>query len=348
MARALKGDDMGKRIEAKDQRCQERQELQDIIPLAAPFVFYIDPTNACNFKCSFCPTSDKELLKQVGRPTGFMELELFTKIVDDIRAFNHPISLVNLYKDGEPLLNKNFPEMVRIVKDAKITDRIWTKSNGALLTPELSRQIVDAGLTWIGISVEAVSKEGYKDIAKVDIDYEQLKENIKYLYEYSGNKCIVHTKIINYGQPKEEIERFYQEFESISHTCAVENLMGWSYSNIKDFTLGTKSDTYDGLPFTQKDVCPYPFYVMAINSNGQVSLCGNDWSHNTAVGDVNKQTLQEIWNGETLFNFRKMLLEGRRYENKACGECYYLKIVPDNIDPYREQILNNLMIQRNE
>ena len=51
MARALKGDDMGRRIEAKDQRCQERQELQDIIPLAAPFVFYIDPTNACNFKC---------------------------------------------------------------------------------------------------------------------------------------------------------------------------------------------------------------------------------------------------------------------------------------------------------
>ncbi len=48
---------MGKKIEAKDLRCKKRQPLEKIIPLQAPFVVYIEPTNLCNIKCAFCPTS---------------------------------------------------------------------------------------------------------------------------------------------------------------------------------------------------------------------------------------------------------------------------------------------------
>ena len=123
-------------------------------------------------------------------------------------------------------------------------------------------------------------------------------------------------------------------------------LMGWSYSGVKDFTLGTNPDTYDGLPFTEKEVCPYPFYVMAVNFDGSVSLCGNDWSHSTVVGNLNQNTVREVWNSEAWFKFQKMLCEGRRCENRACGDCYYLKIVPDNIDQDKDIILEKLIAQR--
>ena len=170
---------MGKKIQAKEYRCSNRKPLQDIIPLAMPFVVYIEPANVCNFKCNFCPTGDFEILKRVHRPAGTMSMDLFQKIVDDLAAFGQKLSLVNIYKDGEPLLNRCFPEMVRYLKNAKITDRIWTKTNGSMLNPELNRNLIDAGLTWIGISVEAVSKEGYKKIAGVNIDYERFIENIR-------------------------------------------------------------------------------------------------------------------------------------------------------------------------
>lgn len=336
---------MGKKIQAKEYRCPNRKQLQDIIPLPAPFVVYIEPANVCNFRCSFCPTGDFELLKKVHRPSGIMSMELFRKIVDDLSEFGEKLSLVNMYKDGEPLLNKHFPEMVRYLKDAGISDRIWTKTNGALLNPRLNRELIDAGITWIGISVEAASKEGYKKIASADIDYDKFIGNIKDLYEHRGN-CEIYIKTVDYGQPHSEIEKFYADFQDICSSCAVEKLMGWSYSDIKDFTLGTHPDTYDGLPFTEKDVCSYPFYVMSINFNGSVSLCGNDWSHNTVVGNVKDESLKGIWKGEKLFEFRKMLLEGRRKENLACGKCYYLKIVPDNIDAYKEQILKKLILAR--
>ncbi len=124
--------------------------------------------------------------------------------------------------------------------------------------------------------------------------------------------------------------------------------MGWSNSGVKDFTLGTHPDTYDGLPFTPKDVCPYPFYVLAVNADGSVSLCGNDWSQKTVVGDVNRESLSSIWEGEALYRFRRMMLEGRRRENQACGECYYLQIVPDNLDGHRAILLEKLARARRE
>ena len=55
---------MGKRIEAKDLRCKKREPLAEKIPLPAPYVVYIEPSNLCNFKCIFCPTGDPELLKK--------------------------------------------------------------------------------------------------------------------------------------------------------------------------------------------------------------------------------------------------------------------------------------------
>ena len=335
---------MGKRIEAKDLRCKKREPLAEKIPLPAPYVVYIEPSNLCNFKCVFCPTGDPELLKKVNRPAGNMSMELFRKIVDELAEMETEIRLVNLYKDGEPLVNPHFPEMVAYLKQSGITNRIWTKTNGALLNPELNRCLVASGLTWIGISVEATSADGYFKTANVKLDYDRFRENIADLYHHRGN-CEIYVKIADSGLSPEEVEKFYHDFSDICDFCAVEKLMGWSYSNIKDFTLGTAPETYDGLPFTEKDVCPYPFYVMAFNFNGTVSLCGNDWSHSTVVGDASSEKVKNIWNGPRLFEFRKMLLEGRRNQNRACGDCYYLKIVPDNIDQEREAILKKLTMQ---
>jgi len=330
-----------KKIEAKDLRCQDRQKLEKIIPLSTPYVVYIDPTNLCNFKCSFCPTGDPKLLKEVGRPHASINLELFKKIIDDISQFDEKLKLLSLYKDGEPLLNHELPQMIKYAKHANIAEKIWTKTNGSLLSPTLNTQLIDAGLDMIHISVESVSSDGYMNIANVKIDYDAFKANIQDFYEKRGD-CKVYIKIIDCNLSMSEKERFFDDFQPIADFVSIENLMGWSYSSIKDFTLGIQSDTYDGLPLIQKKVCAYPFYVLAINADASISLCGNDWAYETIVGNVASESLKDIWKGEKLYQFRKMMLENRRYENKACADCYYLQIVPDNIDDYADDILSNI------
>lgn len=329
------------RIQPKDLRCKERQPLQDIIPLSAPFVIYIDPTNLCNFKCRFCPTGDPALLRKVGRPNGMMTIDLFRKVVSDIQGFGSRLKLLSLYKDGEPLLNSDFPDLVSIARDAGIAERIWTKTNGSRLNPELNRRLAGCGLDLISISVEAVSSQGYLEIAGAKIDYQRFRDHIADLHTRRG-RMDIYIKIADSGLSKDQIAKFYADFEPHCTHIGVEKLMGWSLSEVKDFTLGTNPDTYDGLPLVPKEVCAYPFYVLAVNSDGSVSLCGNDWSHGTVVGDVKQESLLDIWHGERLHRFRQAMLGGRRCDLAACANCYYLKIVPDNLDAHASMLQERL------
>ena len=333
---------MGNSIEAKNLRESKRTNLSEVIPLPAPYVMYIEPTNLCNFRCAFCPTSDKQLLKRVGRPSGMMDIKLFKKIVDETKDLHTKINVIHLYKDGEPLLHPKFPEMIHYVKECGITSKICVKTNGSLLNPELNQRIVDSGLNWLGISIEAVSSDGYKKISGVSLDYEKFKENVSDLFSRKKDMQI-YIKIVDNHLTVEEKQKFSDDFSRICDNYAIENLMGWSYSSVKDFTLGTHPATsVEGIPFSEREVCPFPFYSLAINFNGSASICCSDWSHSTIVGNAGENSIKEIWNGEKLYNFQKMHLLGNRCQNRACGDCYYIKMLPDNIDKDKEIILKNI------
>ena len=83
------------RIKGVELRNMNRINLGEKAPLPGPMLMYLEPTNLCNIRCAFCPTGDKPLLKQVGRPGGVMKWELFTKIVDDLKQFPQKLKMVN-------------------------------------------------------------------------------------------------------------------------------------------------------------------------------------------------------------------------------------------------------------
>ena len=111
-----------------------RTKLETVIPLATPITLFIDPSDACNFKCKFCPTSDRKLMREVGRPWRQMQYEVYEKIIEDLKEFPSKIEVLRLYKDGEPLINKKFVEMVQLAKREKVANRIDTTTNASLLT----------------------------------------------------------------------------------------------------------------------------------------------------------------------------------------------------------------------
>jgi Predicted Fe-S oxidoreductases len=331
-------------IQGKDIRVAERHKLEEVIPLGMPYVLFIEPTNLCNMHCQFCPTGDKKLKKM--RPNGTMSWEAYSKIILDIQEFGEKLKRINFYKDGESLINKRFCDMVKLAKEKEISESLWLKTNGLLLNPELNQKMIDSGLDMIGISVSHITSEGYKRISDVHIDYEKFKSNIKDLYN-RRNGCKIYIKMADTGLTQSDKDKFYNDFGDRSDYVAIEGLHGWSMSGIKDFTLGTETKTFDGLPFTSKIVCPWPFYELAINWNGSVSLCNEDWIHETVVGDINKESLKDIWHGDRLYEMQKMMLEGRRSVNKVCANCFYLTCAPDNIDEFRFQILERINTRLN-
>lgn len=330
-------------IEAKDLRGERTEMLIDAVPLPSPWTVFIDVGDPCNYKCVFCPTGHPELLKQYGRKPMFMSYELFCKIVDDMKQFGRKAKRINLYKDGEPLLNHRFPDMVRYMHDADVTETIWVKTNGQLLNPELNAKLVSCGLDMIGISVTGVDAQMFFDIAGVKIDYEQYRANVLDLYNQSRRwaNTRISAKITDVGLTVEQKQKFIDDFSDRCDFIAIEGLHGWSTSEVFDFKLGT-DQSFDGTPRVEKIACPLVLYMLAISSNGDVSICNDDAFHLHKLGNVNNESIVDIWRGENLRAFRLMHLEGRKHENVACHHCDYSAALPDNIDADRAKYAERL------
>jgi radical SAM protein with 4Fe4S-binding SPASM domain len=328
------------KIQTIEIREKNRVDLSKEVPLVFPLSMFVDTGNLCNLQCSFCPTGDR-VLRQ-GRPNGMMQLSTMNKIVSDLKDWGIQLNKLHLYKDGEPLLNKNIFTFIRDLKDAEVSKEIWLKTNGVLLSPEMNIKLVESGLDFCGVSINGTSNDSYLNITRTKVNYERLKEGVKDLYNRRGNMR-VFVKTVDSGLTEEEKEQFYSDFCGISDNCSIEQLHGWSASNEnKDWKLGTTPTTFEGYPLVEKIVCPLPFFMLAVNWNGHVSPCNEDFMQYAVLGDINKQSLQEIWEGEELKKFRIMHLESRRGENKSCNGCDYLKTLPDRIDDSRLEILKRL------
>lgn len=316
-----------------------RIRLAESLPLTTPFSVQIDPSNLCNFRCQFCPTGHPDLLRKVGRSKSqLMDYTLYEKLIAEIAAFDRPIKTLSLHKDGEPLIHPRIADMVRLAREKNIADKIVILTNASLLTRELATALIKAGLDVIRISVEHVTKNGYRKLTQTYDNYDTIVENIRCLREERdrlGSSLFIGAKLIDFGLSREELDIYSRDFSPLCDEVARTTAQGWSLSEIFDFTLGAHpAVALDGQTplMAQRSACPFPFYSMAVNANGLVSPCPDDWSHKATVGDAKTQTIQEIWQGGQLREFRLMHLAGLRGENPACAHCHCIQGIPEDSD----------------
>ena len=319
-----------------------RTALETVIPLDTPLVLFLDPSDACNFKCKFCPTSDRKLMKEVGRPWRTMKMELFEKIVADMKNFNRPVEVLRLYKDGEPLLNKNFPDMIKLAKQEGVCNRVDTTTNASLLTPERGEKIIEAGLDRINISIEGISNEQYKNFSDVKLEFSSILENVRYFYSIREG-CDMLVKINGDSLSEDDKKLFLELFGDHCDKIYIEHVMGcWPNFEFDGVQINNDFGIY-GNEIVERDVCPYPFYSIAVNSDGIVSVCFLDWSKKLVIGDCRFQPIDEIWQSESLNAYRKLFLKGKRKQHPICGNCGQMSHgMPDNLDPYADEIYKKI------
>lgn len=328
---------------------ENRTKLETVIPLNVPFIINVDPADICNFQCKFCPTGDKELMRETpGRNHGIMNFELYKKIIDDIREFEKPIKVLRLYKDGEPLLNPGLADMIRYAKEKRCAERIDTTTNAVLLTPRKNMELVEAGLDRINISIEGVNAKQYWEFCKSRIDFEKLVENIRHLYE-NRKQCEIIVKINGDILTEEDKERFYEIFGDIADGVYVEHVMScWPEFEIKGVEVNKEFGIY-GQKIKEVQVCPYVFYSFSINSDGSASACFLDWSRKLIIGDVKTESVKDIWLGQRLKEYQKMFLMKKRKSHPVCGNCGQMSHgQPDDIDQYAAGLLENPDVSRRE
>ena len=318
--------------------------LQNVIPLETPYLIFLDPSNICNFKCKFCPTGDRKLAKKFRKP-ALLQLDDAKRIIDDLSQFPDPIKTLRLYKDGEPLLNQELPEIIRYAKSTGRFQHIDTTTNGSLLTEELSNKLAESGLSKIFISIEGLNERAYQDFSGYKINLPSFLANIEYLYHVSRGKMEIHIKMTENNPGIDRHVFFYDMYGDICDYISIEHTAPcWPGFDVP--SVDQNLDIYGySLPAEAVKVCPYIFYSLTINSIGSVSICFLDWKHQGLLGwYIGEETsIQDIWNGKQLKSFRRRMLEGKRDQIGLCKNCEQLRYGrPDNIDAYAKELLEKI------
>lgn len=335
--------------------------LEDKIPLSTPFSAHIDICSVCNFRCSFCFHADTQAKKDVGLKSGKMPMDLFTKIVNDLKEFDKPFSKVKIGNHGEPTLHEDLPEMIKYIKDSEVTDIIEVFTNGSKLKPELNISMVEAGLDRINISLEGLSNERYLAVAGAKVDFKNMIENIKHLYSIK-KQLKIYIKIADMTYPldktkndvfimtEEEKDYFYKTFGDICDEIYVEKIVPqWAETQADKQNDVEETGMYGQKIKQYKDICPFTFMYLHFNWDGTTSPCTLDWPKKVVIGDAYKESAKEIWEGKSLRDLRVAMSRGERDKVNFCNHCSAPMVcVDEDLDPFKDRIFDVLNVTENE
>lgn len=263
-----------------------------------PDIVQIESTNLCNAKCVFCPRDDMH------RRQGVMAMDLFTKIVDECAALG--ITHVRVHNYGEPFLDRRLVEKVRYAKQRGIAE-VGMISNGSLITEELARGMIDAGLDAINISVDASGKETFER-TRVHLSYDTVIGNIRALarlrQELGRKRPKLILSFVRQGNTADE-QAFIEEWRSVADKIHITDLHNWAG------TLNAQSDV--------RFPCYRLWLTFTVLWDGRVSLCCADFDGRHILGDLRTSTIREIWNSPGYRAVRRQQLQNGGPE--ICRSC---------------------------
>jgi radical SAM protein with 4Fe4S-binding SPASM domain len=139
---------------------------------------FIEITNACNFKCTWCPDEIMD------RRRGFMKKEKVFRILDEIaqkRPWLGPIYPVKLHQMGEPFLH---PDLVEIVAHAeKQGVGIELNTNCGLITREKADGLYAAGLTNLILSYQTPDPSSFKTRKAPKLVFDEYRDKVRLAVE---------------------------------------------------------------------------------------------------------------------------------------------------------------------
>jgi len=290
--------------------------------LTFPPYLEIETVNACNARCPMCTIADWE--------RGFQPMtdELFKKVADEVIEHADEVKRVSLYRDGEPLIDKKMPQRVAMLKEGGIKNTMIA-TNVSLLDADRSRDLLEAGLDGIILSIDSLDKEVFEAI-RVRLIFEEVMENALRFIELR-NKIRPQTKIwvrmIRQESNKDEwpaYRDFWMPKMSDHDRVYSHNLHNWG-AQLKGFKAIAGS--YEpNLP------CVALWSLLVIFCNGDVPLCNVDFNNKFPNGSVATSSIQELWQSSTMMQRREWHLNGQKGLISMCENCNVWDEPPDGED----------------
>lgn len=288
-----------------------------------PSILTIEPTNICNLRCPLCTTGAGEMT----RPNGRMSLETFTTIMDKL---GEHIFFLLIYHQGEPYLNQNFFEFVRLAKQRNIY--VTTSTNGHYLSAENVRRTVECGLDSMIISLDGTTQDSFARYRRGG-NLEQV---------IAGIRLLIAEKKKRKSRTPNVALQFLVMKHNEAEIPALRKLAGELQADrilIKNIEVHSVAQAREWLPAEEKyrryhfdgenlivknsdkKYCDRPWLSTLINWDGSVVPCCFDKNGKYNMGTLSPQnSFEQIWLDEPFNLFRQKLIRQRKSID-ICSNC---------------------------
>ena len=267
-----------------------------------PTMAEIETTSLCNLRCIMCGRNYGKDAKE----KKHMNFDLFKKIIDQCKG---KMELAILHAGGEPLLHPNIFDMIEYTREAGIGS--WLSSNATVLDESKSEKLLKSSLNGLVLSIDGVTAETYEKI-RLGARFEVTKSNIIRFLDMHGrmnSDLLVTIQMIEMEENRHEVDEFVRYWSQFNANIIVKPLVNWDIRNVGDML-------YPSIR------CDRPWYWLFIRSTGLVPPCGHDFNMKAVFGDLNINSVEDVWNSSVAQQFRVSVKNGKK-GHPICSRCDY-------------------------
>jgi MoaA/NifB/PqqE/SkfB family radical SAM enzyme len=292
-------------------------------------VLTIETTNICNANCIFCAYQYQE---QFRKTRGVMSDEIYAKALNEYKALGGKKICYT------PLCGEAFvdPKMVERLKMAKQMgfEEIYLFTNGILLDRIDIDGLLDADLREMDFSLAPFREDLYEQVYRSGGKYHQLIDGLEKLLRRRNERggkmlCLLAFRTNMSREAVLALPDFAQRIRPLLTQKEYDAIVVRNCDFDRWGGLIKQSDLLDGMrmahvPFIKSRPCAWTF-LPAVLWDGKVRACACRFGPQTIeeegllVGDLNTQSLADIWNGEELETVRKNFV--KRKMPIVCKNC---------------------------
>lgn len=254
---------------------------------------FFEVRTRCNSNCSFCSASVQNEI----RKDESMSFDLYKKVIDELKSLNFS-GKIAYHVNNEPLIFPQLPEFIEYAR--KNLPGAWLQilTNGRALTFEKAQTLLEKGIN--ELSINRYGDNLSAELPKVIGD---IRNNL--LPKFYKPEQIKPGFGPDRGNPVFRFNVFRRDVNEILTTRA---------GNAPNKTEKSR------MP---RGFCEHPFTQFNITADGRVSKCCADFHFSEVMGNVNNQSLMEIWNGKEFNKVRSYLRNNNREAMETCAKCDY-------------------------
>ena len=292
--------------------------------MGLPPMIQVEPTNVCNLKCPLCPTG----MGTLARKKGYLSRDTFARILSELEDV---LLVVVLYGWGEPLLNKELPQIIGMCTERGI--RTVTSTNGQCLqTMEEALAVVDAGLSAVVIAIDGSTQEIYRKYRKSG-DVEKVKRCAANLEEAKARRGATHPvtnfRVVVTRDNQDDlgdIERLAREIGVDMFSCKTVGMLteDEGFLEREGTQRGKRRFEHEGEARRRRPAiqCHFPFRQPTFFWDGTLVGCEYDLELEAPWGRIGERTFRRMWSGREALALRYAMRRGLRRPG-FCDKCPY-------------------------